>query len=180
MSENKLNGWWTQPTEAKRALVKACEREIAVHAPGFLEQVRGIADACQRDYDLALSNMTVTYWEQPTCSVVAVAGTQCRNGRTIVARNHDWVDEDQEWVTCFRTSPKNGLQSIGFGFADPGRYDGINEAGLAIASAWIYYRHKPQAGLRMNVVTRWVLDTFSDTPSAVDYLKRIPHHEAIS
>jgi len=32
----------------------------------------------------------------------------------------------------------------------------------------------------MNVVTRWVLDTFSDTPSAVDYLKRIPHHEGIS
>ena len=32
----------------------------------------------------------------------------------------------------------------------------------------------------MNVVTRWVLDTFSDTPSAVDYLKRIPHHEGVS
>jgi len=180
LSENKLDSWWTPPSEAKRALVKACEREIAVHAPGFLEEVRGVADACQRDYTLALSNMTVTYWEQPACNVVAVAGTQCRNGRTIFARNHDWVDEDQEWVTCFRTSPKNGLQSIGFGFADPGRYDGVNEAGLAIGSAWIYYRHKPQPGLRMNVVTRWVLDTFSDTPSAVDYLKRIPHHEAIS
>jgi len=32
----------------------------------------------------------------------------------------------------------------------------------------------------MNVVTRWVLDTCSDTPSAVDYLQRIPHHEGIS
>ena len=180
VSENRLNWWWTQPTEAKLALVKECEREIAVHAPGFLEEVRGIADVCQSDYDLVLSNMTVAYFEQPACNVVAVAGAQCRNGRTIFARNHDWVDEDQKWVTCFRTSPKNGLQNIGFGFADPGRYDGVNEAGLAIGSAWIYYRHKPQPGLRMNVVTRWVLDTFSDTPGAVGYLKRIPHHEGIS
>ena len=36
------------------------------------------------------------------------------------------------------------------------------------------------AGPAMNVIIRWVLDTFSDTPSAVDYLKRIPHHEGIS
>jgi len=124
--------------------------------------------------------MTVTYFEQLACNVVAVAGTQCRSGRTIFARNHDFDDADREWVTCFRTSPKNGLRSIGFGFADPGRYDGVNEAGLAMAGAAIWYRHKPQPGLRMNVVTRWVLDTFSDTPSAVDYLKRIPHHEGIS
>jgi len=180
VSENKLNWWWTQPTAAKLALVKQCEREIAVHAPGFLEEVRGIADACRSDYDLILSNMTVTYSAQSACNVVAVAGALCRNGRTIFARNHDFFDEDQQWVTCFRTNPKNGLRSIAFGFADPGRYDGINEAGLAISSAAIYYRHKPQSGLRMNIVTRWILDTFSDTPSAVDYLKRIPHHEGIS
>ena len=134
VSENKLDWWWAPPSAAKLALVKGCEREIAVHAPGFLEEVRGLADACRRDYDLVLSNMTVTYWEQPACNVVAVAGTQCRNGRTIFARNHDFDDADREWVTCFKTSPKNGLSSIGFGFADPGRYDGVNEAGLAIAA----------------------------------------------
>jgi predicted choloylglycine hydrolase len=123
----------------------------------------------------------VTYFEQSACNVVAVAGTQCRDGRTIFARNHDWLDEDQKWVTCFRTKPKNGLQNIGFGFTDPGRYGGVNKAGLAISSASIpFYLHEPQPGLRMNVVTRWVLDTFSDTPSAVDYLKRISHHEGIS
>ncbi len=180
VSENKLAWWWTPPSDDKLALVKACEREIAVHAPGFLEEVRGLADACHKDYDLVLSNMTVTYWGKPSCTVVAVAGTQCRDGRTIFTRNHDYDEADREWVVCFKTSPKNGLSSIGFGFADPGRYDGINEAGLAIGSAWIWYGNKPQPGLRMNVATRWMLDTFSDTPSAVDYLQRIPHHEAIS
>jgi predicted choloylglycine hydrolase len=180
VSEKELNCWWEPPTEDKLALVKACEREIAVHAPGFLEEVRGVADACRSDYDLVLSNMTVTYW-QPACNVVAVSGSQCQSGRTILARNHDWLDEDIEWVTCFRTNPQDGLPSIGFGFSDPGRYGGVNQAGLAISSASIpYYRHRPQPGLRMNVVTRWVLDTCPDTPSAVDYLAHIPHHEAIS
>jgi hypothetical protein len=34
VSENKLDWWWTPPSAAKLALVKACERQIAVHAPG--------------------------------------------------------------------------------------------------------------------------------------------------
>ncbi len=77
VSENKLNWWWKQPSAPKLALVKECEREIAVHAPGFLEEVRGLADACQADYEMVLSNMTVAYWEQPACNVVAVSGTRC-------------------------------------------------------------------------------------------------------
>ncbi len=180
VSEDKLNLWWEQPVAAKLALVKACEREIAIHAPGFLEEVRGLADACQADYEMVLSNMTVTYWEQSACNVVAVSGTRCRNGRTIFARNHDWLTEDEEWVTCFRTNPENGLRNIGFGFSDPGRYGGVNEAGLAISGASIpFYLHRQQPGLRMNVVMRWVLDNYADTPSAADYLARIPHHEGI-
>jgi predicted choloylglycine hydrolase len=181
VSENKLNSWWQQPGATKLALVRACEREIAVHAPGFLQEVRGLADACQADYEMVLSNMTVTYWEQPACNVVAVSGSRCRNGRAIMARNHDWLLEDQEWVTCFRTNPQDGIRSIGFGFSDPGRYCGLNEAGLAMAGASIpFYLHQRQPGLRMNVVTRWVLDNYADAPSAADYLRRVPHHEGIS
>ena len=45
VAENKLNWWWKQPTESALALVKECEREIAVHAPGLLDEIRGIADA---------------------------------------------------------------------------------------------------------------------------------------
>lgn len=180
VAENKLNWWWKQPTESALALVRACERELAVHAPGLLEEIRGIADACQREYDLVLANMTVGYWELSACNVVAVSGSQCRNGKTIFARNHDWLDEDQEWVTCFRTHASTGIPHIGFGFADVGRYDGVNEEGLAISGASIWYLNKPKPGLRFHLATRWVLDTYSDTRDAVDYLKRIPHHEAIS
>ena len=52
VAENNLDGWWAAPSVAKLALVKACEREIAVHAPGFLEEVRGLGDACRREYKL--------------------------------------------------------------------------------------------------------------------------------
>jgi predicted choloylglycine hydrolase len=181
VAKNKLNWWWIQPTEPKLALVKECEREIAVHAPGLLEEIRGIADACECEYNLVLANMTVSYSYLSACSVIAVSGNQCRNSKTIFARNHDWLDEDQEWVTCFRTHASTGLQNIGFGFADLGRYGGVNKEGLAISSASIpFYLNKPKPSLRFHLVTRWVLDTYSDTRDAVDYLKRIPHHEAMS
>jgi isopenicillin-N N-acyltransferase-like protein len=180
VAENKLNWWWKQPTESALALVKECEREIAVHAPGLLEEIRGIADACESEYDLVLANMTLSYGELSACNVIAVSGNQCRNGKTIFAGNEDWLDEDQEWVTCFRTHASTGLQHIGFGYADVGRYGGVNEGGLAIGSAAIWYLNKPKPGLRFHLVQRWVLDTYSDTRDAVDYLKRIPHHEAMS
>jgi len=180
VAENKLNWWWIQPTEPKLALVEDCEREIAVHAPGLLEEMRGIAEACECEYNLVLANMTVSYSELSACNVIAVSGNQCRNGKTIFARNHDWDDEDQEWVTCFRTHASTGIPHIGFGFADVGRYGGVNKEGLAISGASIWYLNKPKPGLRFHLATRWVLDTYSDTRDAVDYLKRIPHHEALS
>jgi predicted choloylglycine hydrolase len=179
VSENKLNWWWKQPTESALALVKECEREIAVHAPGLLEEIRGIADACESEYDLVLANMTVSYWELSACNVIAVSGNQCRNGKTIFARNHDWLDEDQEWVTCFRTHESTGIPHIGFGFADVGRSGGVNQEGLAISSAAIWL-DRPTPGLRSNLATRWILDTYSDTRDAVDYLRRIPHYDASS
>ncbi len=179
VAENKLNGWWKQPTEPTLALVKECEREIAVHAPGLLEEMRGIAEACECEYNLVLANMTV-YSYLLACSVIAVSGNQCRNSKTIFASNHDWLDEDQEWVTLFRTHASTGIPHIGFGFQDMGRFGGVNKEGLVIASAAIWYLNKPKPGLRFHLVQRWVLDTYSDTRDAVDYLKRIPHLEAMS
>jgi len=180
VAENNLNWWWQQPTESALALVWECEREIAVHAPGLLEEIRGIADTCESEYSTVLANMTLGYWELSGCNVIAVSGNQCRNRRTIFATNHDWLDEDQEWVTLFRTHADTGMPHIGFGFADVGRYGGVNNEGLVISSAAIWYLNKPKPGLRFHLVQRWVLDTYADTRDAVDYLKRIPHHEAMS
>jgi predicted choloylglycine hydrolase len=171
VAENKLNWWWKQPTESALALVKACECEIAVHAPGLLEEIRGTADACESEYDLVLANMTVGYLELSGCSNIAVSGNQCRNGKTIIAGNHDWLDEDQEWLTCFRTHASSAIPHIGFGFADVGRYGGVNKEGLAICSASIWYLNKPKPGLWFHLVQRWVLDTYSDIRDAVDYLE---------
>jgi hypothetical protein len=89
VAESKLNWWWKQPTESALALVKECEREIAVRAPGLLEEIRGIADACESEYDLVLANMTVSYWELSACNVIAVSGNQCRRrGRRLDPRRH--------------------------------------------------------------------------------------------
>jgi len=179
VAERKLNWWWQKPSEAKLAFVKACEETIAEHAPGFLDELRALAEANDADYYVVLSNMIVSDWvEFPACNVLAVSGSQTASGRTIFVRNHDWEDEDIEYVTCFRTAPSDGIRSIGFGFADPGRYDGLNEAGLAIGGSSIpFYTGKMKPGLRASVVSRWVLDTCLDVMAAVEYIKRVPHME---
>jgi isopenicillin-N N-acyltransferase-like protein len=179
VAERKLNSWWRKPNEPELAFTKACEQAITEHAPGYLDELRALAEVTKTDYDVALFNMVVIYLAENTaCNVVAVSGSKTASGRTIFARNHDWEDEDIEYVTCFRTGLKDGLRHIAFGFADPGRYDGMNEAGLAIGGSSIpFYLGKQKAGFRMNVVTRWVLDTCPDVMSAVEFLKRVPHME---
>jgi isopenicillin-N N-acyltransferase-like protein len=179
VAERQLHSWWRKPNERELAFTKVCEQAIAEHALGYLDELRALAEVTKTDYDMALFNMVVIYLaENPACNVVAVSGKQTASGRTIFVRNHDWEDEDIEYVTCFRTSPANGIRSIGFGFADPGRYDGMNEAGLAIGGSSIpFYLGKQEPGFRMNVVTRCVLDTCPDVMSAVEFMKRIPHME---
>jgi len=180
--ERKLNFWWQEPNQAKLEFVKACEEAIAEHAPGFLDELRAMADANDADYDVVLSNMIVSDWlEFPACNVLAVSGSKTASGRTIFVRNHDWLDEDIEYVTCFRTALKDGLRHIAYGFADPGRYDGVNEEGLAIGGSSIpFYTGKLKPGLRSSVVSRWILDTCPDVPSAIEFMKRVPHMEADS
>ena len=180
VAERELNSWWRKPNEPELAFTKACEQAIAEHAPGYLDELRVLAEGTKTDYHVALFNMVVIYLAENTaCNVVSVSGKQTASGRTMFVRNHDWEDEDIEYVTCFRTSPVAGIRSIGFGFADPGRYDGMNEAGLAIGGSSIpFYLGKQKPGFRMNVVTRCVLDTCPDVMSAVEFMKRIPHMEA--
>ena len=181
IAAQNLNWWWKEPSPRKLSLTKACEQEIAKHAPGFLEEIQAIAAVCNTDYYIVLSNMTVAYFVEMACNCVAVSGSNCANGQAVVARNHDWLDADAKSVTRFTTSPSNGLRSIGFGFTDPGRYDGINEAGLAIASSSIPgYAGSLQPGFRMNVAQRWVLDTCDSVPAAIDYLKAISHQEGMA
>ncbi len=179
LAERKLTWWWREPSRATLEFVKACEGAVAEYAPGFLDELRALADANDTDYYVVLSNMIVSDWlEFPACNVVAVSGSQTPSGRTIFVRNHDWEDEDIEYVTCFRTALKDGLRHIAFGFADPGRYDGLNEAGLAIGGSSIpFYTGKLKPGVRASVVSRWILDTCPDVMSAVEFLKRVPHME---
>jgi len=179
VAESKLNSWWRKPNEPELAFTKACEQAIAEHAPGYLDELRALAEITKTDYDVALFNTVVIYLAENTaCNVVAVSGTQTASGRAVFVRNHDWEDEDVEYVTCFRTGLKDGLRHIAFGFADPGRYDGVNEAGLAIGGSSIpFYTGRQKPGFRMNVVTRCVLDTCPDVMSAVKFMKRVPHME---
>ena len=82
--------------------MEACEGAVAEYAPGFLDELQALAEANDADYYVVLSNMIVSDWlDFPACNVLAVSGSKTASGRTLFVRNHDWEDEDIEYVTCF-------------------------------------------------------------------------------
>jgi hypothetical protein len=64
---------------------------------------------------------------------------------------------------------------MGFTFHWPlvSRYGGINEAGLAVASASASFETFGP-GIMLNLATRWILDTCKTTLDAVAYLEKMP------
>jgi predicted choloylglycine hydrolase len=93
----------------------------------------------------------------------------------VLARNHEWLERDSENLRVCTTRPEGKLASLGFTFSWPlvSRYGGINEAGLALASASASFENNGP-GIMLNLATRWVLDTCTTTKAAVAYLEKMP------
>lgn len=183
--------WMTFPTTSKRKLEFAlkCEKAIKCYAPGLIEEIQGISDSSKVNYESLITENFVSalgedFSQEMThrcCNVLAIRGEHAVGGNPIFGRNMDCTEEDLRHFHRLVTHPVGGLRNLGFGFGDIGRYGGINESGLAVASASIpFYKNKNQPGLRENIATRWILDNFSNSRDAVNYLEKIPHYHGIS
>ena len=73
------------------------------------------------------------------------------DGKPLLARNHEWVEEDSEYLTICKTKPDNKLESLGFTFQgnETSRYGGINKEGLAISGASASFAN-PGIGIILN------------------------------
>lgn len=152
------------------------EEQVKVYAPDLIDEFRGIADYLDIDYYVPVTLETSPYRFQTTsCLVMAISSEHVRNGKPILARNHEWLEADSENLRLCYTQPDGKLRSLGFTFSWPlvSRYGGINEAGLALASASATF-DTTEPGIMLNVATRWVLDTCKTTKEAVTYLEKMP------
>jgi isopenicillin-N N-acyltransferase-like protein len=165
------------PKFSKEKLEKAKEYEevVRTYTPELLEELRGIADGSGVDYDVVAAHELSPYRLQPSCLVMAVSGDHTKGGLPVLARNHEWIEEDSKYLTLCYTKPRGKMYSLGFTFhwANMSRYGGINEAGLAISSASASFVNSGP-GLMFNVAQRWILDNCRTIEEATNFLERIP------
>lgn len=164
------------PNKDRIEFTDDCEKIIRRYTPEFLEELQGVADGSDIDYDIVRVWPISLYSEYvPSCSVLAVSGQYTINKRPIFIRNYDFLKRCQSDFTVFWTNPEDKVASIGFCDIFSSRYGGVNENGLAIAISSSPYHKKPKPGIVMNLATRWILDNYSSTKEAVSFLKKIPH-----
>ncbi len=151
------------------------EKEVEKYTPELLEELHGIAEGSGIDYHILVANELTPYRLQPACLVMAISGEYTQSGFPILAKNHEWQEEDSQYLTLCYTRPKNQLESFGFTFmtANMSRYGGINKAGLAISSTSTSFVNSGP-GVMFNVATRWILDHSETTEEAIAFLKKIP------
>ncbi len=153
-----------------------CEEIVRRYLPGFLDELQGVSDALNADYNRVKIWPLCSYAKlQQSCSAVAISGEQTVQGRPLFIRNYDYMDSDGKDFTAFWTNPESGCASLGFSDAMSSRYCGFNEKGLAVAASISGYAGPTQPGVVFSLVTRWILDHHSTTDEAVEFLKRAPH-----
>ncbi|MDO8056916.1 MAG: C45 family peptidase, partial [Candidatus Hermodarchaeota archaeon] len=165
------------PTFSKDNIERAkpYEEAVQMYCPGLLDELRGMAETCNVDYETLVAFELTPYRLKPSCLVFAITGEHTKSGRALLARNHEWVEEESKYLTICTVQPKGKLASYGFTFLWPllSRYGGINEAGLALSAATTSFTNKGP-GVMVNVAMRWILDTFKTTDEAVEFIEEIP------
>jgi predicted choloylglycine hydrolase len=157
---------------------KQCEDLMAQHAPELLQEIRGIAEAADIDYD-ALLAFTVTIPFDPdemhSCTVLAIAPERAVDGRPIVGRNYDFFhDTSEEPAGTYRIYPERRHASVGNCDIWVGREDGLNEAGLFVGQA-AFFMPGLQPGLTFWFIVRLVLDRCTSVDEGLDLILGLPH-----
>ncbi|MFX0094173.1 MAG: C45 family autoproteolytic acyltransferase/hydrolase [Candidatus Hodarchaeota archaeon] len=170
-----------------------CEAQVKQFTPDLLEELRGVADGAECDFDrLKTYFMHSPYLigkysnipdkrSSPHCTVFAISKANTTDNNIIFARNYDWYPEYQDYFTVFHTYPTNKYSSIGFSDHVVGRFGGINHKGLAIAAVGVYlYNGEFTSGLLLNNIPRWILDNCKTTKEAEEFLRKAPHAEGVN
>ena len=174
-------GFSLPPPEKKTLhFAKRCEEIIGQYMPELLDEIRGVADGAEIDYDTIMTLTTTAPFdpdEMPGCSIVAVMPERTVDGRTIIGRNFDmFEDVSKEGATTYRTYPEGHYASVGNCDIWVGRWDGLNEAGLFTgATALCLPSPKPPLPGPVGWFTgRYMLDRFAAVDEAVEFIRSLP------
>ena len=172
------------PPEPKMLrFAKQCEKVVGQYAPELLDEMRGLAEAAELDYEVLMTLiLTVPFEPQdvPSCTVLAITPERTADGRPIVGRNYDFFyDISEEVATTYRTYPEGRYASLGDCDIWVGRDDGLNEAGLFVAMARFFYPGL-QPGLTFWLIVRFLLDRCATVDEGLELILNVPHAQSFT
>jgi predicted choloylglycine hydrolase len=187
----QIKGMFQIPPISKDTIEFAnrCKPIVKNFCPGITEEIRGLAEGTNLDLDLlnafilALGKDMIDEGKKLMahgidfgCTSFAISNEHSSEKGPIFARNYDWSESFAPYFTVIRAQSEDGIPNISFTDHPIGRYGGINKEGLALSiHAFPEYLPDWKPGIRMNVIARWVLDTFKSTEEAIRFLEKIPH-----
>ncbi len=158
-------------TKEKLDFAYDCQDIVKKYCPELLEELQGIADAGNFNYENLLSS-ELAAGLYSNCTLLAISGEHTKSGHPIFARSMDWLQYAMKFASISMTRPKGKLASLGFSETFLGRAGGINEAGLAIGESSTCWENL-QPGIISGVAIRWILDNCKTSHDAVEFLTRI-------
>ncbi len=173
-------GRFTETHCASDADLCAAEDALRQHAPELhlkLQLLLLRADGAEEAS--ALRRCVLARRDTVGCSAFAVSGRHTVDGIPLFGRNWDFRPGAGQNARICRTVPARGLAHLGFTNHPIGRYGGVNEAGLTIATAIVPARRRG-SGLRFPLITRRILERCSTADEAAEFLRAVPHASAVN
>lgn len=177
----KRGGLILPPPDKKMLdFAKRCEEIIGQYMPELLDEIHGVADGAEIEYDTLMTLTTTAPFapdDVPGCSIVAVMPERTVDGRMIIGRNFDMFEDiSKKSATTYRTYPQGHYASVGNCDIWVGRWDGLNEVGLFTGTTALFLP-SPKPALPGPVgwfVGRYVLDCFTTVDEAVEFIQGLP------
>jgi predicted choloylglycine hydrolase len=147
--------------------------------PGINEEIQGFADI------LKIRTAKTLYYSmsylRPRCSQIAVLPSKTINGHTLLARNYDF-NNTMDQMTLSTTKINGRYAHIGSSVLQFGRFDGMNEHGLAVGQTSagfpvgnLEFNLKPAiVGLQSWAVVRSVLENCKNVNEVIQWTKDMP------
>ncbi len=164
--------------ESSAADLRTAGHRLRKYAPELAEELSCLIGRCRGNAHLVRRRVLVGR-DDVGCAAFAGSGTHTADGYPLFGRNWDYRPEAARGTRVCRPLPARGLAHLGFTNHPIGRYGGINESGLTVATAIVPARPRGD-GLRFTLITRRILDCFHGVGEACRFLQSVPHASAVN
>lgn len=158
-------------TEERKKFARECIADYKKYFPEVLEEIKGIADSQQIEYEELYTFLLSMYCFEFTnrCTCFAFK----KDNEIIFGRNSDFLVELEKLYDSSFYKLNSGYSFIGNTTAFTEIEDGINEYGLAVGLTFVYPRARKH-GLNAGMLVRYILEKCKTVKEAVTALKKLP------